>query len=93
MNDTEPGTKCAGTERTGHALRQRAFQKQIKAHLTALGYIPHKNRLDYHIDCADGETRLIVRVPDGIHGVFIGAQFTDFGDRSGNFVKAPAHFR
>ncbi len=69
------------------AFDKRAFNKALKEHMTAQGYTMHKNRKDYFIDCPDGVTRLVVRVPDGIHGVFIGAQFADRGAFSGNFSE------
>ncbi len=66
---------------------KRAFNKAVKEHMTAHGYTPHKNRKDYFIDAPDGRTRLVVRVPDGVHGFFFGAQFSDKGSFSGSFSE------
>ncbi len=71
---------------------KRTFNKQIKNHLTEHGFTPHRNRKDYFIDCDDGLTRLVIRVPDGVHGVFIGAQFADRWELTGNFSDTVARW-
>ncbi len=74
------------------AFDKRAFNKQIKTYLTERGFERHTNRRDYFIDCADGETRLVVRVPNGNHGFYIGVQFADHGGLSGNFSDTVARW-
>ncbi len=69
------------------AFDKRSFNKTTREHFSAQGYTRHKNGKDYYIDCADGVTRLVVRVPDGMRGFFVGAQFADRGAFSGNFPE------
>ncbi len=67
------------------AFDKRTFNKIIKEHFTSLGYTMHKNREDYYIDCPDGITRIVVRIPNGIQGFVVGAQFADWKPLTGKF--------